>query len=286
METPFLANRPEPDEAQASRSTLSSTLSLQCISCDKLLIWRGGGSNRFAWKAFCSVCLVLELGFYIYVVTIERPFLIVFALFSLVKFLIETWGQDTPTWICPGGIGMFFVIYCLILPGIIYYDGVCTQNPDMDALFPTPLVRSLVGTLLFFGGSGFSLFYEVSRFKWKKDPANKGKLHQIGLASYCIHPNYLGDLFTYTGWGIAAGTSCALSAPVYMIWSFGVFVCPNSDAYLAQRYASEWDVYSQKTATLIPGFRSTSLRLPLKHPQRHPWHLKSGPRLPPRMLSL
>ena len=68
------------------------------------------------------------------------------------------------------------------------------HKPDIHFLH-----RDIVGFVLFAFGSSYSLWYEVHRFQWKKDPNNKGKLHTIGLAKYCIHPNYLGDICTYTG---------------------------------------------------------------------------------------
>jgi len=116
--------------------------------------------------------------------------------------------------------------------------------------------RDVVGMSLYFGGSLFSLAYEVGRFQWKARPENKGKLHTIGLAAWCIHPNYLGDLFTYTGWALACGTSCAVSIPIFMVWTLMLLVVPNSDNYLAQRYPLEFPAYAEKTATLIPGIHS------------------------------
>lgn len=220
-----------------------------CVPCEKLLMWRAEGTNRTAWKAFCSLFLIAELGYYIYYVyEAGFPLLVLFGSFTLVKYLIEAWGQDTPNWICPGGIGMFLLIYVLVIPSIIYTDGVCTTNQDMN--FP---YRDEIATVMFFGGSLYALSYELGRFAWKKKEENKGKLHTIGLAKYCIHPNYLGDLFTYSGWGLACGTTCALSVPIIMLWSFVVLVCPNSDAYLAQRYWREFPAYARETATLIPG---------------------------------
>eukprot|EP00929_Paragymnodinium_shiwhaense_P053754 TRINITY_DN26926_c0_g1_i6.p1 TRINITY_DN26926_c0_g1~~TRINITY_DN26926_c0_g1_i6.p1 ORF type:complete len:211 (-),score=10.21 TRINITY_DN26926_c0_g1_i6:101-733(-) len=174
-----------------------------------------------------------------------------FGAFTLIKFLVEIWGQETPTWICPGGPFMFFVIYVLILPGIIYADGLCTRNGDITFAY-----RDVLGAVLFLGGSLYSLSYEVGRFRWKKLEENKGKLHTQGLAKHCIHPNYFGDLFTYSGWALAAGTTCALSVPAGMVWSFVLFVCPNSDAYLGQRYWKEFPAYAETTATLIPGVHS------------------------------
>lgn len=221
-----------------------------CLDCSRLVIWRGDGSDRRMWKSFCTLCLIGELSVYLYVVQ-SRPLLVVMGLVTLAKLLVETWGQDTPTWVCPGGPVLFFLIYFLIIPGIVYADGLCTKNPDI--IFPC---KDAVGFALFLFGYSYSLWYEVNRFKWKKDPSNKGRLHAIGLAKYCTHPNYLGDLFCYTGWGICAGTTCSLSAPAAMIPSFVYLVIPNSDAYLADKYSDEWPAYEAKTARLIPYLQS------------------------------
>jgi protein-S-isoprenylcysteine O-methyltransferase Ste14 len=224
------------------------------IDCNYLISWRGTGSNRRLWKMFCSLCLIALFAIYIMIV-LQFPLLILFGSLTILKMLIETWGQDTPNWVCPGGVFMFLVIYVLILPFIIYADGVCTSNQDIppDLFTTVPWMKDALGTVLFFFGYTYSLSYEVGRFKWKAKEENKGKLHTIGLARFCIHPNYFGDLFTYTGWGLCAGTSCALSGPVYMVWSFIVLVNPNSDAYLAERYGREFPDYARRTATLIPG---------------------------------
>jgi len=221
--------------------------------------WRDGGTDRACWKLLCSVTLVAEMVYYLHVVrrrvSDEQQFAalcFVAVTFSL-KALVETWGQDTPTWICPGTVVVFFMIYALIIRGIIYSDGICTQNPDI--LFDC---RNVLGLALYIFGSSYSLSYEVGRFAWKARPENRGKLHTIGLASLCIHPNYFGDLFIYTGWGLVTGTSCSLGVPAAMVASFVFIVIPNSDSYLASRYESEWPAYAEKTAILLPGVRSAA----------------------------
>ena len=165
--------------------------------------------------------------------------------FFLIKALIEVWGQQTPTWICPGSVCMLLVIYIGIIPTVAYMYGYCTMASDINFKG-----RDIVGMTLYFGGSFFSLAYEVGRFQWKARPENKGKLHTVGLAAWCIHPNYLGDLFTYTGWALACGTSCAVSIPIFMVWTFMFAVVPNSDNYLAQRYPLEFPAYAEKTLQL------------------------------------
>jgi len=146
---------------------------------------------------------------------------------------------------------MLLCIYVLIVPGVVYIYAYCTKTSDID--FP---YSNIVALVLYFFGSGYSLSYEVGRFRWKAKPENKGKLHTVDLAKYCIHPNYFGDLFTYSGWAFASGTLCALSTPLFMLWCFWIVVIPSSDAYLAKRYPAEFNEYAEKTSTLIPYLRS------------------------------
>lgn len=242
-----------------------------CFDCSKLLIWRAEGSDRFKWKVFCTACLLGEMGYYVYLVwpknwgaifvsndasgddDVSNVLKTSCGLITLTKMLIETWRQDTPNWVCPGGIVLWCIIYLMIFPSLIVAYGVCTHNQDISFLN-----KDWVGFFIFLFGTFYSLSYEIGRFTWKKRLENKGKLHTIGLAKYCIHPNYLGDLFTYSGWAIITGTSCALSIPTGMAFSFIYLVCPNSDAYLAGRY-SEFPEYASKTGTLFPGITNKYL---------------------------
>ena len=101
---------------------------------------------------------------------------------------------------------MLFVIYVRIIPTVAYMFGYCTMACDIR--FPG---RDALGLALYLAGSSYSLYYEIHRFRFKARAENKGKLHTTGPAAWCIHPNYFGDLFTYTGWALACGTTCAVS---------------------------------------------------------------------------
>jgi protein-S-isoprenylcysteine O-methyltransferase Ste14 len=186
-------------------------------------------------------------------IVLESPALVfVGAVFAL-KLLIEIWGQQTPTWAAPGTFAMLFLVYGLGIPSFVLFYAYC-REVDVHVPYREPL-----GIFLNLFGSAYSLSYEIHRFWWKAQPENKGRLHTTGLARYCIHPNYFGDFFTYTGWGLVAGTQCAMSvAPAAFFW-LTLFVVPNSDAYLAQRYPDEFPAYLAKTARLIPGVRSPLL---------------------------
>eukprot|EP00931_Biecheleriopsis_adriatica_P065917 TRINITY_DN40369_c0_g1_i1.p1 TRINITY_DN40369_c0_g1~~TRINITY_DN40369_c0_g1_i1.p1 ORF type:complete len:302 (+),score=32.90 TRINITY_DN40369_c0_g1_i1:89-907(+) len=216
---------------------------------------RSSSGNRLPWKMLCTVCLVGDFVAYFYYVystsgDTKLALLFIGSTF-LVKNIIEIWGQETSTWVCPGNCFMFVIMYVMVIPSIVALNSYCTMAVDLD--FPK---RGVMAVALFTFGSLYSLGYELDRFNFKKLPENKGKLHTRFLAALSIHPNYLGDLFAFSGWAIAAGTMCSLSVPLLMVFSFATIVIPNADKYLAERYSTEFPAYAEATATLIPFFKS------------------------------
>merc|ERR1712127_68427 len=101
------------------------------------------------------------------------------------------------------------------LPSALWMLSGCPENGDISFRY-----RDVVGLTLFVFGSGYSLAYEASRFRWKKLPESKGRCHTVGFARLCIHPNYFGDLISYTGWAIAGGSVCALSLSLFQMGEF------------------------------------------------------------------
>ena len=221
--------------------------------CSNWTAWRSySHENRKIWKGVCSVLLVLYAGWYTSLVLDSWSMIFIGTVWTA-KLLAECWGQDTPNWVAPGSWPMFIIVYGLGLPSFAGLFGYC-RNVDMDIPY-----REQVALLLYLSGSAFSLGYELHRFNWKAQPENKGRLHTVGLAKYTMHPNYFGDLFTYAGWGLAAGTQCALSiVPAQLFWLI-VFIIPNSDAYLANKYSNEFPAYEARTARLIPFVRSRAV---------------------------
>lgn len=176
------------------------------VACKSCINWRKGSlETRKAWKVTCTLLLLGIAGWYFTLVSDSAVLLMIGAIW-VAKLLIEIWGQHTPTWAAPGTVSLFIVVYIFGLPSFVYIYGGCRSGPQIGIPY-----REVAGVVLYLFGSSYSLWYEVNRFRWKARPINKGRLHTIGLAQYSIHPNYFGDLFTYTGWGLATGTQCALS---------------------------------------------------------------------------
>ena len=165
----------------------------------------------------------------------------------LAKIMVECWGQDTPTWVAPGTVLTFLFTFVGFVPFIVYINAYCRQAVDLEFQG-----QRWVALLLYFLGTTISLSYELHRFWWKRQPENKGKLHTVFSAAFVIHPNYFGDLLTWTGWGLATGTICAMQFPCGMLFWLWYIFAANSDAYLAQRYPDQFPEYSSKTPSFLP----------------------------------
>lgn len=110
----------------------------------------------------------------------------------------------------------------------------------------------LIGVAFFVLGSWMNTWSEFQRHLWKRKPQNKGKLYTLGLFRLSRHPNYLGDLLSFTGLCLIAGRWITTIIPVLMLSGFVFVNIPILDAHLRERYGAAFDDYARKTPRLIP----------------------------------
>ncbi|MGA7835139.1 MAG: DUF1295 domain-containing protein, partial [Acidimicrobiales bacterium] len=84
-------------------------------------------------------------------------------------------------------------------------------------------MAAIAGALLFVLGSWMNSFAEYQRHAWKQQPENRGKLFTAGLFRYSRHPNYLGDLISFSGLCMITGRWFTCVIPLLMLTGF-VFV--------------------------------------------------------------
>lgn len=108
------------------------------------------------------------------------------------------------------------------------------------------------GALLFLLGSWMNSWAEYQRHVWKQRPENKGKLYTLGLFRISRHPNYLGDLLSFSGLCLFAGRWFTAVVPLLMAAGFVFVNIPVLDAHLSARYGAAFDAYAQRTRKLIP----------------------------------
>lgn len=109
-----------------------------------------------------------------------------------------------------------------------------------------------IGVALFATGSWMNTYAEHARNVWKQQPANHGHLYTEGLFRYVRHPNYLGDLLSFSGLCFIAGRWLTAIIPAIMLLGFVFASIPALDAHLHKRYGSTFDNYARHTRKLIP----------------------------------
>ncbi len=109
-----------------------------------------------------------------------------------------------------------------------------------------------VGALLFVFGSWMNSWAEYQRHVWKQRPENRGKLYTLGLFRYTRHPNYFGDLLSFSGICLLSGRWVAAVIPALMLMGFVFVNVPVLDAHLREHFGPAFDDYTRKTRKLIP----------------------------------
>ncbi len=118
---------------------------------------------------------------------------------------------------------------------------------------PAPLgVPSAAGAVLFVWGSWMNSYAEYARHAWKRDPENRGRLYTLGLFRYSRHPNYLGDLISFSGLCLISGRWVTIAIPLIMLAGFVFGNIPMLDSHLHDHYGPTFDEYAARTRKLIP----------------------------------
>ena len=111
---------------------------------------------------------------------------------------------------------------------------------------------AITGAVFFVLGSWMNSYAEHQRHVFKQRPENYGQLYTGGLFRLVRHPNYFGDLVSFTGLCLMAGRWYTAIIPVLMFFGFVLVNVPALDQHLARHYGSAFEVYARKTRKLIP----------------------------------
>ncbi|MGA7159069.1 MAG: DUF1295 domain-containing protein [Acidobacteriaceae bacterium] len=109
-----------------------------------------------------------------------------------------------------------------------------------------------IGVAMFGVGSWMNSYSEYARERWKRRAENKGRLYTGGLYRWSRHPNYLGDLVSFSGLCLMAGCWWTGVVPVVMLAGFVFANIPMLDAHLREHYGEEFEAYARRTRRLVP----------------------------------
>lgn len=111
------------------------------------------------------------------------------------------------------------------------------------------------GAALWLLGFFFETIGDYQLMKFKKDPANKGKIMQTGLWKYTRHPNYFGEVTQW--WGIfliAVSTVNGLYAIISPITITFLILKISGIPMLERKYQgdAEFEAYKKRTSAFFP----------------------------------
>ncbi len=219
------------DPSKAQRLTLAA-LNLAWVALAWWLLFGGGiavvgGWFGRAWAAGDSIRRICLLtGFCIYYVRI---------LFTEFVFLKRGIGWSEVFTIAPW---VFCIVALLGIAG--------GMNPVAFH------AAGFVGPALFAVGSWMNSYAEYARHAWKQRPENRGRLYTEGLFRYSRHPNYFGDLLSFSGLCLISGAWVTAVVPLLMLAGFVFVNIPVLDSHLRDHYGTAFDEYARRTRKLIP----------------------------------
>jgi protein-S-isoprenylcysteine O-methyltransferase Ste14 len=109
--------------------------------------------------------------------------------------------------------------------------------------------------VLFILGLSLQVLADHSKYLFRKDPKNKGKVLHSGVWGIVRHPNFLG----FTIWRVAFATAAGGWAFGLLILAGFVYLFKNTsipilEGYMAKTYGKQWDVTVEKVKwKMIPG---------------------------------
>jgi len=120
---------------------------------------------------------------------------------------------------------------------------------------------SLLGSGIWLAGLVIEALADWQKFRFRNNPANKGKFVNIGLWRLSRHPNYLGEMLVWIGFyvfalpALGSHTWVALISPLWIIWLLlRVSGIPLLEKSADKRYGMQqaYQEYKKRTALLIP----------------------------------
>ncbi|MFC1633991.1 DUF1295 domain-containing protein, partial [Planctomycetota bacterium] len=116
-------------------------------------------------------------------------------------------------------------------------------------------ISDFLGVCIWFAGFVFEALGDYQLMRYKRDPANRGKIMTQGLWRYTRHPNYFGEVILW--WGIYL---IALSAPK----GWATILGPMTITYLILKVSGiplleekykdnpEFQMYKKRTSAFLP----------------------------------
>jgi len=112
-----------------------------------------------------------------------------------------------------------------------------------------------VGVALWTVGVLFEAVGDAQLERFRRDPANRGRIMDVGLWRYTRHPNYFGDACVWWGIFLVAADAPGALVTVYAPVTMTLLLTKGSGARILERHMSGrpgWAAYAARTSAFIP----------------------------------
>jgi len=116
-------------------------------------------------------------------------------------------------------------------------------------------VLTWLGVALWGIGVLFEAVGDAQLERFRRDPANRGRIMDVGLWRYTRHPNYFGDACVWWGIFLVAADAPAALATAYAPIVMTLLLTKGSGARILEKHMSGrpgWDVYAARTSAFFP----------------------------------
>lgn len=158
----------------------------------------------------------------------------------------EQWGR----WFLPRSFLQVFMLQGVLL--VVVASPVIFAN----AAPTSPLgALDVLGTLVWLTGFIFEVVGDLQLLRFRRDPANKGRLMTEGLWRYTRHPNYFGEVTLWWGiWLVALSTPGGWATVIGPLTITGLILKVSGLTMLEKRYygRADFEAYRRQTSAFFP----------------------------------
>ena len=154
---------------------------------------------------------------------------------------------------------LFFLFQAVVAVAISLPFYLASKNPD-PKLYPVEVIALILWGIAFTGET----IADAQLRGFKHDPANRGKVCEVGLWNYSRHPNYFFECLIWISYFLVAlaspGGIYALVSPVLMIFFIvKVSGVPPAEAQSLASRGEAYRRYQASTSVLIPWFKKNKV---------------------------
>lgn len=125
---------------------------------------------------------------------------------------------------------------------------------------PQVLVYEWLGVVICLVGVGGESLADAQLTRFKSNPANRGKICEVGLWNYSRHPNYFFEWLTWVGFAVLALGSAwgylGIISPLIMYYVLTqVTGIGYTEAHMRQSRGAEFVRYQESTSAFFPWFK-------------------------------